>query len=269
MFVMTSELRLELSTPKSILEDMDISYDFPLIPASIDGGSDADSDAFDKERTWYFYLAEIASRHVANRILQERSPFVDRPSIHQIQGMIAEYELFESQANTWYSSLPSTIAFPLPQGPIAEALPEELMNLLQSRYLTILEFCSRPFIRLCTTYELHLGADLMSRVTSIAQQDIHRCLYRVQSINVQRHHGLWLAIRSFFTCAMILIAVDRAKRDPNLNGARFLNLPDNWRIHIQETKERLTPYLNIRQGGIDECSRILDWALAEPSAGDI
>jgi hypothetical protein len=253
-------LTFELSLPESILEGIDYPHTFP-IPPNLDHPSPG-GNAFDFERrSWYYYLAEIACRHLINRILQVARERPVTPSVSIIKRMLKDFEVFETQLNEWYSSLPPELMFPIPWGTI-EPLQDELTNHLRGRYLAIRELCHRPFVRLCVNHTLDIQPDLLAQVAAVASEGLRYCMFRLQSVpRPFRHHGLWFQLRIFTTGSLILIAADRAQRDPMMNGAHSLEIPVGWREQISKTGDIYSPYWNDRRGGIWESSQILQWAL--------
>lgn len=214
-----------------------------------------------ERRSWYYYLAEIACRHLINRILEVHRENRLDPSTRSIERMLRHLGVFETQLHEWYTSLPAELTFPIPWGRV-EPLAEELSNHLRGRYLAIRELCYRPFVRLCVTQTLDINPGLQAQVTAVASQGLLHSMFRLQAIPSQsRHHGLWFQLRIVTTCSLILIASDRAQQNPAMNAAQGLELPLGWREQIIQTQEIFSPYWNDRRGGIWESCQIIQWAL--------
>jgi hypothetical protein len=253
-------LTFELSLPGSILEGIDYPHTFPS-PPNLDHQA-LNSNGFEiEQRSWYYYLAEIACRHLINRIIETRCESRLNNTPAGIQRMLKELEVFETQLEEWYTSLPPELTFPIPWDTI-EPLADELSNHLRGRYLAIRELCYRPFVRLCATQTLHIKPDLLAQVGAVASHGLLYTMFRIQALRPQsRHHELWFQLRIFNTGSLILIASERAKLDPAMNAAQILDMPIGWREQILETQMILSRYCSDHRGGIWECSQILQWAL--------
>ncbi|KAG4431370.1 hypothetical protein IFR05_013151 [Cadophora sp. M221] len=259
-FKSEGELAFELSLPRSILESFEYQHTFPS-PPPLDQQPGVGERHEPERRGWYYYLAEIACRHVTNRITDVQRNRMPDPTTQGIEAMFEELEMFETQLNHWYDSLPTSVKFPLPVGDI-RPLDDELSQLLRARYLGIREMCYRPFVQLAVNYHLDLQPDLLTKVAAIVSQGLKYCLFRIQAVPPQwRHHGLWFQLPNSTTCALVLIAADRAQHDPALNTFRQIQLPSGWYLQILATRDLLARYWDNRRGGIWDCFRILDWAL--------
>lgn len=214
------------------------------------------------QQCWYYYLAEIASRHLTNRILEAHKEASGLHMVAYIKQMLKDVKIFEAQLQTWHASLPSSITFTLPWHTV-EPLPNELIQHLRGRYMIISELMYRPFVCLCTSHRLDIPTEVLVQVASVASRCLHFCALRVSSTRRARHHGSWFQLRSFICCAMILIAAAKAQSDPNLNAAQMLQLPSTWKELIFEKREKLSASWSDERGGIAACARILDWALNE------
>lgn len=204
-----------------------------------------------------------------NRMIQARREAIVHPTAPGVEKMFRELEIFEAQLNDWYISLPPSISFPLPTGTI-QPLQDELTQLLRARYLSIRELCYRPFVQLATSLPLHLPAELFEKVTKIASQGLQYCAFRLQAIPPQsRHHGLWFQLPNSTTCALILLAADRASYEPTLNAIPHIEMPPGWHAQILATRDLLAGYWKDRRGGIWDCFQILQWALDGCSIGSL
>lgn len=56
----------------------------------------------DEDQAWYFYLAEIALRRLANKILSEVLPLSNADRICDLTSIAARMPEFENQAEQWY-----------------------------------------------------------------------------------------------------------------------------------------------------------------------
>jgi hypothetical protein len=246
------------------LEDIDLSQTFPL-PPNLDGElSNSESDI--TVRVWYYYLAEIAARHLINRMLRTRIWTHTVASSEEIWRMRSEVELFETQVHEWHSSLPEKLKFDIPEGPFLQDETDELKQILRHRYLTNRELIYRPFIRLCVEHELQsLEPHLRAAVASLASQGLQYCMYKLSQLSPQRHQGTWFMIRGVATHSMILLAAGKARRNPSFLDAASMVMPEGWRERIVQTMHELGPCWDNGPGGVGEIRRVVEWALAGES----
>ncbi|KAF1850049.1 uncharacterized protein K460DRAFT_411828 [Cucurbitaria berberidis CBS 394.84] len=253
------EIRLELSLPPSIIERIDYPYSFPS-PPDLDTLAGRHGSLENYQQSWYYYLAEIASRHLTSRIAEAHEEALALPTHLYIEQLLQNAEIFEAQLQAWHVALPPSIAFTVPLQTVP-ALPNELIQHLRSRYMVICELTYRPFLRLCTSHKLDIPADVLARVAGLASRGLHICTLWVKSTRGERHHGLWFQLRNFVCCAMMLIAAGKAQSDPELNAAPLLQFPSDWKELILEKKKELSAFWSDERGGIADCGRLLDWAL--------
>ncbi|KAL5589350.1 hypothetical protein FOVSG1_011217 [Fusarium oxysporum f. sp. vasinfectum] len=224
------ELRLELPLPTPpILDNAYLPLAFPQPP---DFGSHP--DASDKERSWYYYLSEIAARHVINRLVQMNSEAPEFPNEKHVRRMISQAELMQSQISDWHSSLPPIFHFDTPQGYTADAVADPMVFILRHRYISLCELVSRPFVRLCVDQLAdEMDASLHSIITSYASQCVRFCILKLDQVAGHRHQGTWYGIRVATSAALILAAVDRAQRhakeDEAFRLVQSVTLPETWK----------------------------------------
>ncbi|KAH8662622.1 hypothetical protein BX600DRAFT_466683 [Xylariales sp. PMI_506] len=253
------ELRAELALPASVLSNMDLLYNFP-VPPRIDIGSGVLTNGiFDTERAWYYYLAEIASRHLLNRVLQAQSsynPLASRSSTYR--RMLMDLDMFETQLEEWYTSLPLPIKFELPYGEFLPILNDDLQHIVRSRYLTIREILYRPFVRLCIENSMEdFDAASLSKVALVASQGLTYAVYRMQVAVVSRHQGLWFTLRNLAAMSLILTAANQAHTRPDRFAARRIVMPTGWRDRIDDMLFKIDPYLKEPVGGVSEAFQSL------------
>lgn len=247
----------------SILERLDYPFTFPLPPIF---DADLPEDELpDNERTaWYFYLSEIAARHLINRILESRSTSEAEPSAREIQHMLKELEIFEAQLREWHQSLPPIMSFDI-FDEFTTPSRNEFQHILRSRYMFISELCYRPFVKLCLNHTLDVSQELISKVAAVASHGLQLCVWRLRSVVPQytRNHGLWFIVRNSASYSMILIAAARAQRNPLLNAVPYLQIPAGWREEISKVLDNLSLFANERRGGVMECIQMVQWALSD------
>ena len=137
-----------------------------------------------------------------NRIIHANREMMQHPTAHVVEKMLEDFKIFESQLNDWYTSLPSSISFPLPIGTI-QPLQDELIQLLRARYLCMKELCYRPFVQFATNHPLDLPNELFEELTRLVSQGLQYCAFRLQAVPPQsRHHGLWFQLPNSTTVSI-------------------------------------------------------------------
>ncbi|TQN70537.1 Glucose transport transcription regulator RGT1 [Colletotrichum shisoi] len=261
------DLAFELSLPGSILAGVDYPYSLPAPPSL--GVANLDNKALMMEqRSWYYYLAEISARHLINRIAQAQKRCPPHPTETGIDRMLEVFEVFEAQLTDWYEQLAPPISFQVPAGDVAP-LTDDLCQALRGRYLAMRELLCRPFVCLASTISVGItvSESTVARVAEIASRGLQYCLFRIQATSSVPHHGLWLQLRGFVTCSLLLTAAERAQTIPSLNMPTRLIYPQNWRRTILAQKDVLSNCWKFEEGGISDCAKVLDWALAKFTLG--
>ncbi|XEV02890.1 hypothetical protein FSHL1_008177 [Fusarium sambucinum] len=249
------EIRYEIpSLPGSILEHIEDRLTFPSPPAA--------DCLFDETIAWYYFLADIAARHLINRIVDAKVEFSDCPSEAQARSLLRSYEVFGSQLQDWYLSLPPEISFPPPDESIC---PESNLykRILRSRYLFVKELLCRPFVRLCLNYALTLPTALDDEIVSIASLGLRYCAWRLRAVDRMNKldHGLWIWIRNSTACSMILIGAARSLQFQSLTTSGRLVLPQDWREIVVAFLHGLEKYSNEVRGGVAACYQLVTWGL--------
>lgn len=209
-----------------------------------------ESDASPKEEwaqtedSWYYYLAEIALRRIADRIVRllysGNNPCDFYESNYPIEHLVPAAIEFERQLVSWHESLPEPMAFPISTLPV----DSELRYFLRSRYYLISELLHRPF--LC--YAVHNPERHSPEIFALAE----KCLlfaysYLIQSNHTHRHHGKWLQLRREVASSCLLLAA----------SGSGIKLPDDWYRGIERAHEHLQywslelPYLGSWQRTVD------------------
>ncbi len=235
-----SELQLELNLPNSILEKVNFPYTFPHPPdfdqvALEDGGQD-------EARSWFYYLAEIAIRHLLNRIIRTLSWSTENQSEQDIRRLLSQSELLETQLHDWHTSLPATLHFTIPEGYSILLHDDDLIHILRHRYLSCRELIARPFLKICVETSLEVESQLRSRVISRASQSPRMLMLRLSQVAPYRHQGNWFLLRTVATASMILGALHLASQNPSRKGARDVGSPPGWETMASEALELLGPY---------------------------
>ncbi|KAL3451483.1 hypothetical protein BJX65DRAFT_304067 [Aspergillus insuetus] len=139
------ELRYELAIPGSVLEHIQDQLVFPSPPTP---SQSTQLETLDEETvSWYYYLSDIAARHLINRILKFIATISagEPPSELEARALLQNHEILKSQLNAWHQSLPTQISFPAPTS-VLEPEPDIFKRILRARYLVILELLCRPFL---------------------------------------------------------------------------------------------------------------------------
>lgn len=263
-----SEIRYELGLYGSVLDSIEDQLFFPS-PPTLGLTPTNDNPSGDEAPTWYFYLSDIAARHLINRIISvgvNDGGYGTAPEGAQIQALLRDYRIFMGQLEDWYCSLPAQISFQKPtlNNPVTMCTSYFTM-ILRARYLSMHELLCRPFVRICLNYHLDLPESQVDEVVSIASMGLQDCVWKLHSsINpVWRHQGAWIGVRSGTACSMMLIGAARSSRLPELNAASRLWLPENWHEVITSFLDRTAVFANETRGGIRDCLDLLRRALAD------
>ncbi|KAL4941069.1 hypothetical protein BDV06DRAFT_229906 [Aspergillus oleicola] len=242
------EMREEIALPPTDLAKARYSDAFPSPPG---GSSVPDLDDEDQiespqsttttttldassERSWYYYLSEIAGRRIANRVIATLYPSTSNPEnwtqmpIHHLERLVIE---LDTQAIQWAENFPPI--FQTRESTVGKesATTDELSYYLHARYLDIREHIWRPFLYLAAhsppsdpnlpIYTHHAGTclDLVIKHIRYTTTRIHN-----------RHHGSWFAGRILFTKGLLLIVAARGGN---------LVLPRDWRSVLEVCIEGL------------------------------
>ncbi|KLP01888.1 C6 transcription factor [Fusarium fujikuroi] len=253
------ELRLELPLPTPpILDNAYVPLAFPRPP---DFGSHP--DASDRERSWYYYLSEIAARHVINRLVQMNSEAPEAPSERQVRRMISQAEMMQSQILDWYSSLPPIFHFDIPQGYTADAVADPMVFILRHRYISLCELVSRPFVRLGVDQLADdMDSSLHGIISSYASQCVRFCILKLDQVAGHRHQGTWYGIRVATSAALILAAVDKAQRlakeDDAFRLVQSVALPETWKDAVARGAASVQQYRDEPNGGCSNLKELLE-----------
>lgn len=242
--------------PGPILDNVDFPYAFPLPP---DLGEEVFSPGrADAERGWYYYLSEIAARHLLNRISRTHAQKSWANSEGEIRRMVAQAEELEEQVQQWYASLPSLFHFDIPSAYSLTPHPDELAYILQNRYINAQELIGRPFVRICIEKRLQIEPRLREQVAAFASRGLQCCMLKIHPYRPQIHHGTWFALRNTVCMGLILASANEAQQRPWLLGAQEMVVPPRWREALIEAKQALEPYWDYPGDGLKELASILD-----------
>jgi hypothetical protein len=219
------EARLELNLRDWSFYDLKYPAFFPTPP---------DELTSEREVIWFYFLAEIALRRLANRILTFiYSMNTSEATATSQASLVEQVRAFEQQATDWQNSLPprlslERISFPSPGEP---ALYQTLRFILEGEAIDCYEMMYQPFI----VRAMHEGTGLDPTSSDFVQKALTLALQRINKNQPGfffRHHGTWAMTRSCTRSALLLLA---ASRTVNL---RHL-LPQGWRVAVGKVAEML------------------------------
>ncbi|GAM40360.1 hypothetical protein TCE0_038r12655 [Talaromyces pinophilus] len=262
------ELRLELPVPgPPLINNTYFPLAFPQPPRL--GSRPSTPDASESERSWYYYLSEIAARHLLNRLVLMNSECADTPTERQVSLLIGRAEMMQAQIFDWYTSLPPIFHFAIPDGYDADFQSDPMIFVLQHRYFTLRELVSRPFVRLLVDGLID-GMDplIRARARSFASECIQFCMLKLSQTVAYRHQGNWYLLRSITTSSLILAAVHLAQcrlREREAAGAtptsENLIPPEAWTSRVKDAVESAQPFFDETSGGASNMKQMILAAL--------
>lgn len=253
------ELRLELDLAGSILENLDVPDAFPSPPNLSDRSWDHESGH--TERAWYYYLAEIAIRHIANHLLRTHFWITEENSEKDVRAMLAQADIIEGQILDWHSALPSMFRFDIPSGTTLQTHPDDLTQILRNRYLACQELICRPFVRFCVGRRHSIDPQLGSRVITRANQGLQYCAFKMSQVKPHLHQGTWFGLRNVVCSSLMLVAAHNAINSSDRPLAQDLILPEGWKKLSSRAFTTLSPYWSVRGSGGSGMNRVLQSAL--------
>ena len=219
------------------------------------------SNDHEKTRGWFYYLAEIAIRHLLNRIVRGHRWTSDGSTDRRIRRLLAQSELLQTQLHDWYLSLPAILNFEIPTGYSAPLLTDDLTQILRQRYLSCQDLIARPFVKLCVESPLDINPELRHRVTSLASEGVRVLTVRLSQVTPYRHQGHWFLLRTVATASLILGAVHLASKLAFRTGAQDITTPVGWKEAASEALVLLRPYLDDGRADTCEMNRVVQSVL--------
>ncbi|KAI5197088.1 hypothetical protein E4T38_08164 [Aureobasidium subglaciale] len=261
IFRSESELRMELDLPKSSLVDIELSTSFPQPPAL--GGYDPGRKVETDLRSWYYILAEIAIRHLLNRLLRFQAATYGEMNEPMILQMTKDADVFMCQLQEWYRLLPPIFQFEEPRGSYLDVEPDDMRFVLRFRYMSCRDLISRPFLRLRLTGDAQMeNPELRSAVSKRASICIEMCMLKMTQIRLDWHQGTWFTLRTQATNAATILAVALAKQTANLESGSDLELPAVWRDRINDLLQAMAPFWSDREGRLAHIRMFLERGLS-------
>lgn len=210
------EVRLELNVTDASGWDLRYPSFFPSPPDELRSNSQT-------EVVWYYFLAEIALRRLANRILNYIYSIRPSETGPLSIDMAEQVGAFEQQASDWKRSLPGPLSLDKlgHTSPGESEIHQTLRFILEGELIDCYEIMYWPSI-----------ADAINRsgdLPPLANQDFARkaLVLAVDRIDKNgpgfhyRHHGTWIMIRTCTRSGLLLLAASRASHVRHL-------LPHNW-----------------------------------------
>lgn len=172
----------------------------------------------DIQKSWYYYLSEIACRRLNNRIaavLHADSSFSwQLVSLPRLQMLAKE---LDGQVQRWAEHIPDFLTN------MNLHTTDELTHMFMGRYLQTQELICRPFLYIVIHSDPSYHHSALTLSYARRCVDLHIKLLQHSSIK-HRHHGSWFACRQRFMNALVLLAAVR--KWP-------ASVPDNWADHLQ------------------------------------
>ena len=171
------------------------------------------------QRSWYYYLSEIASRRIANRIthalhMEPPEAWLTTPS-RKLQRIAEE---LDAQILQWIEHLPYT----LEDDPL-HAPPDELRFMLRARFLDLRERIWRPFMFRVIHAEKNEAE--APRNLEYAARSLSLVFQYIELLSIKhRHHGSWYGARQLFAKALLILATAKSGRIP---------LQEDWLSRIE------------------------------------
>jgi hypothetical protein len=227
------EMREEVDLPPTGLAKVDYPDVFPSPPGGTPEPEDSSpamvwesSDpAF--QQSWYYYLSEIASRRIGNRIIHALHSMQPHEwAMVPCRRLLRIAEELDTQVRQWSENIPKSFAIG------DDSSSDELTFMLRARFMDFQERIWRPFLYI----QIHTDPPAEDRAT--IKVCAEKCVEPIQqylkhSTVKHRHHGSWYGARQVFTKSLILLAaVQRGNVEISSDWARLiemsLNLLEYW-----------------------------------------
>ncbi|KAH7342785.1 hypothetical protein BKA65DRAFT_537985 [Rhexocercosporidium sp. MPI-PUGE-AT-0058] len=151
----------------------------------------------DTDRSWFFYLAEIALRRLANRIMASISKGLDLSSTQEAQTAFENAAEFEQEAEDWIQSLPSP-------NELGRYQDDVLNFILKGHLLNCYELIYWPFVKHAIN-----GGQRDPVSDEYVKKGLQAAANRIETNQPgfkHRHHGTYGMIRSVTRSAFVLLA---------------------------------------------------------------
>lgn len=227
------EMREEVDLPPTGLAKVDYPDVFPSPPGGTPEPEDnnpamaweSSGPAF--QQSWYYYLSEIASRRIGNRIIHALHSMQPHEwALVPFRRLQRIAEELDAQVLQWSDNIPKSFAIG------DESSSDELTFMLRARFIDFQERIWRPFLYI--QIHTHLPQEDLSTIKVYAEKCVELIQQSLRHASVKhRHHGSWYGARGVFTKSlMLLAAVQSGNVEISSDWTRLiemsLNLLEYW-----------------------------------------
>lgn len=232
---------MELDLPNSALEDIELSSSFPQPPEA--DGSDSHSVSKVDLRSWYYILAEIAVRHILNRLLRFQTRFDGSLDERQILQLFEDADLFTEQLAEWHRLLPPMFHFEEPTGKTLGVESDDMRFVLRYRFMQCRDLIARPFLKICFDELPHkLSLPQQKSVLQRASVCLDVCMLKMTQVRLEWHQGIWYMLRTQAANVAIVLAVALTRHETHATLAQKLRLPEGWKDRIVQVMGKVAPF---------------------------
>jgi hypothetical protein len=200
-----------------------------------------------QQRSWFYYLAEIALRRIGNRVLN--AFYRDDHHIWatmNIHSMSRKGEEFIRLLDQWHKSLPEQLSYN--QDDLQDIPREELSFMIRVRVLEIRSWIFRPFLY----HAIHNRPHELQQplLPPFVAQALEHCICLIKTNSIRyRHHGVWYTCRVSAGAALSIVAAARCGNLP---------LPHDWQSTVQLAIETLIFWEKTGPGDLRVARTILE-----------
>lgn len=275
------ELSFELDIPEPILNNVRFPYTFPQ-PPDLNNAATPVHEVAEDERSWLYYLADIACRHLMNRLSRsspERAFSSTTPlDTRDILSMLEQAEMLEAQLHNWQESLPAIFSFetPNPGQMVSPNYTDDRTGVLWHRYLSYRLITNRPFVRLLvdqtSTTSLIQGIirndpQLEREIVERASLCLHYCVLKISPVASWRHQGTWFSVRNLASSVLTLSAAYLAEQQDVIPITRQpIRIPDVWQQRVAQAVSDFEFLWTERNGGIRQILKLIESVMDAVSA---
>ncbi|KAL2130764.1 hypothetical protein VTI74DRAFT_5963 [Chaetomium olivicolor] len=220
----------------------------PPAPRHETAGAPVNSRLARERTSWYFYLAEISLRRLAERVAAEMVRLHDEATTRgetraQFLAALAEaVPGYEEQTREWIISLPTCLSFDMP------AEEDDVCRfVLRGHAVNLFELIYWPFLAalmdsLAGDSWYPDGHPMPANMVRLAQKALDHHLMRL-AVNRpgyrHRHHGTIPMMQSCSRSALMLVASAKLLKDKAGGGMLNLCMPEGWEGEVDEMNDAL------------------------------
>ncbi|RDW75745.1 hypothetical protein BP5796_06566 [Coleophoma crateriformis] len=237
------ELHHDISAPGFRSIDLWYPERFPAPPRN---------NMIDNDRPWFFYLAEIALRRLANRIMGHVARNYDLNNPQDLSRAREATAAFEHEAQDWVTSLPN------PNG--LNNISSDVLNfILKGHLANCYELMYWPFLG----HALNAPSTQTLSDPENVVKSLKLCVDRIE-INQpgfrHRHHGTYGMVRSCARSAFVLLAA-------HWKGGLFREImPENWQRSVWSVIQ-LLEFWKLEIKGANKWKEMMVYLLQEEQKG--